>query len=377
MQILDSIQTQQLNSASSQVLDTLQNIVSNVQIQPNFYISHPDYKPLKLPAEVVKRFQGIPLNLQSKYLNLQLQRFLYGIYYNGSLRTVLTLDANSTNLSLYQNLENNTLLGVNIEFIQLLHESNAGEGYFSPGWYVLRQESDGRLAVKKDGLTLHIERDRHLQLADRSATVGNLVSIRLPRNLVQNGFYVAVSNVGAVNPGNPDSHSGVVRIYFNFSPPGAVAIMRTITQQLNEIKVPFVFKVLYNPSDYGRYDSGVLYFERNNYEAVRQVIQIIYAENRSHFRMEVPLFTKVLAPGLALAEEPDCKFSAQESFGMNRCQIVALGLLEAWQKGDFSPEGRMGSILKHFLILGINLQRSYLNSNSEDIYRPLDCSYIL
>jgi hypothetical protein len=64
----------------------------------------------------------------------------------------------------------------------------------------------------------------------------------------------------------------------------------------------------------------------------------VYAENQLHFRTEVPLFTKLLAPGLALAEEPDCKFAAVESFGMNRCQIVANGLLEAWQNGDESPE---------------------------------------
>jgi len=41
---------------------------------------------------------------------------------------------------------------------------------------------------------------------------------------------------------------------------------------------------------------------------------------------------KLLAPGLALAEEPNQKFTAQESFGMNRCQIITNGFLEAWQK---------------------------------------------
>lgn len=372
MQLLDSSQTQQSNSASPQLLDALQDIVSNVQIQSNFCISHADYKPLELPAEVVAHFKRIPLNLQSKYLNLQLQKFLYGIYYNGSLRSALALDANSANLLLHQNLENNTLLGVNMEFIQLLHESNSGEGYFNPGWYVLRQESDGSLAVTKGGLTLNIERERHLQLANQSAAVGDLVAIRLPRNLVQNGFYVAMSNLDWENRGNLDSDPATVRIYFNLSPEGAVAIMGSLTQQLNEIKVPFTFKVLYNPFDYDRYDSGVLYFERNNYEAVRQVLHSIYAENQSHFRMEVPLFTKFLAPGFALAEEPDCKFVAQESFGMNRCQIIALGLLEAWQKGDVSPKGRMASILQHFFMLGIDLKRPYLNANSEDIYSPLD-----
>lgn len=365
MQLLDSLPNRQLDASQERLLGALQDIVSKVQIQSNFCISHPDYKPLELPAEVVARFQRIPLNLQSKYLNLQLQSFLYGIYYNGSLRTALALDANSAKLLLHQNLENNTLFGVNLEFFKRLHSSNSGKGYFDRGWFVLRQESDGSLAVTKDGLTLHIERERHLQLADQSVAVGDSVAIRMPSNLLQNGFYMTVSDVGT------DTHPKTVRVYFNLNTEGAIAVMRAITLHLNEIRIPFSFKVLYNPSDYGRYDSGVLYFKRSNYEAVQQVLQGVYAENRSHFQMEVPLFTKLLAPGLGLAEEPDCKSAAQESFGMHLCQIVVNGLLEAQQKGDESPEARMTFIIKHFNLLGIDLKCPYLNPNSEDIYTPL------
>jgi len=366
MQLLDSLQIQLPASAPDRVLDSLQDIVNNVQIQSNFCISHPAYKPLELPSEAVDRFQRIPLELQNKYLSLQLQSFLYGIYYNGSMQAALAPDASSADPALHQNLENNTFLGVDLEFYDRLHKSNSGEGYFDPGWQVLRQEPDGSLAVTKGGLTLHLEREQHLQPSEQSAAVGNLVAIRMPRNLVQNGFYMAVSNAG------PDTHPLTVRVYFNLSPEGAVAVMESLTQQLNEIRIPFAFKVLYNPSDYGRYDSGVLYFEKSNYETVRQVLQAVYAENQLHFRTEVPLFTKLLAPGLALAEEPDCKFAAVESFGMNRCQIVANGLLEARAKGDESPETRMTSIRQHFSLLGIDWQRSYLNANSEDIYTPLD-----
>ena len=85
-----------------------------------------------------------------------------------------------------------------------------------------------------------------------------------------------------------------MRIYFNLSAEGAVAVMRSLTQQLNEIKIPFSFKVLYNPSDYGRYDSGVLYFEKSNYGIIRQVLKTVYAENQLHFQPEIPLFTKLL-----------------------------------------------------------------------------------
>ncbi len=74
---------------------------------------------------------------------------------------------------------------------------------------------------------------------------------------------------------------------------------------------------------------------------------------------------------IAIAEEPDQKFGEKESFGTNRCQIIANGLLEAWQQEDNSPEGRMTSILQQFSLREIDLQRPYLNAKSEDIYRTL------
>jgi hypothetical protein len=62
------------------------------------------------------------------------------------------------------------------------------------------------------------------------------------------------------------------------------------------------------------------------------------------------------------------------SGGMNRCQIVANGLLEAWHNGDDSPEGQINAILQQFSLLATDLQRPYLNANSEDVYTLLDIS---
>lgn len=367
MQLQNFSQTQEPDFASQQLLESLQDIVNNVQIHSNFCIRHPNYKPLELPDEVVVRFQRMPADIQNKYLSLQLRSFLYGIYYNGSMRSLFALDTDSDRLPLHQDLENNTRLGVDIAFYDRLHECNRGTGYFDPGWFVVRQASDRTLAVTKGGLTLHINPQKHLQLAENAA-IGDLVAIRMPRNLVQNGFYVAVSNAGLRRNSNSDRELEIVRIYFNFNPEGAVAVMDSLTQQLNNISIPFHFKTLYNPGDYQRYDSGVLYFEKSHYEAIGQVLESVYAQTKAHFNTDVPLFTKFLAPGVGLAEEPDHKFADQESFGMNRCQIVANGLLEAWHSLDDSPEARMTSILQQFSLLGVELLRPYLNANSLDIY---------
>ena len=349
--------------------EVLSDIVERVEISSDFCIRHPDYKPLDLPAEVVARFQALPKQMRDKYLSLQLRSFLYGIYYNASMQTSLALDSEENSRPL--DLENNTFLGVEMEFYLQLEESNKGEGYFDSGWLVLREETDGTLAVTKNGLRLHIEREKHLQESHKAAIVGNSVAIMMPKNLVQNGFYMAVGNLGTQSKVESESQSETVRVYFNVTPEGAVVVMGSLTEKLNPVAVPFSFKVLYNPADYERYDSGVLYFEKSNYELVRQVLSDVYGENKSYFQSEIPLFTMELAPGLGLAEEPDKKFASQESFGMNRCQIIANGLLAAWQQGNNSTEGKMKAILEQFSLLGIDLQRPYLNANSEDIYRKL------
>lgn len=368
MQLLDSKQIQPSDVVNKQLLGVLQDIVNKVEIQSNFSIHHPDYKPLEIPTEAVERFQRMPNEMQQKYLSLQLRSFLYGIYYNGAMRNSLAPEGDSEAAPL--DLENNTILGVDVGFYQRLHESNSGEGYFDPGWSVLKEEEDGSLAVTKGGLRLHIKRDKHLPESEQSAIAGDSVAIHMPKNRVQSGFYMAVGNVEANRL--EKQQQVTVRIYFNLTPEGAVGVMSSLTRRLNEMKIPFHFKVLYNPKDYERHDSGVLYFDKSDYEVMEEVLKTVYAQHQSDFQSEVPLFTMQLAPGLGLAEEPDQKFAEQESFGMNRCQIVANGLLEAWHQGDDSTDGRMRAIFGQFSTLGIDLQRIYLNANSEDIYRCLD-----
>jgi HopA1 effector protein family len=370
MQLFNSVKTQLQVKKNQQLIDVLEDISHKLEINSNFSISHPDYKVSELPDDVVERFLKLPEEMQQKYLGLQLQSFLYGIYYNGSMRSELAADKEENNLPL--DLENNTVLGVDVGFYKQLHDSNYGEGYFQPGWSILKEESDGSLAVTRGGFRLHVQRDRHLRASDKSAVVGDIIAIKMPKNVVQSGFYMAVGNAGLSR--NDLENQQIVRIYFNLTPSGAVAVMGNITQHWNEENIPFQFKVLYHPKDYNRHDSGVLYFDKRNYEIVKQFLNLVYLENQAHFKPEIPLFTKQIAPGLGLAEEPDQKFAERESFGMNRCQIIANGLLEAWYQRDNSSQGRMKSIIGQFSRVGIDLDSVHLNANSEDIYTVLDLS---
>jgi hypothetical protein len=357
MQVLDSLQNQILQ-LPQELQAKLENITNHLEIESFYAIKHPEYKLLELPESVISNFKKLPLDIQNKHLRIQLRNFLYSAYYNGSWHN--SADTQDNNLS------NNRLLGIDMAFYEQLHNHNTGIGYWSQNWLVVNEEADGSLAVHKNGLTLHIERDLYLSSIDKSATVGNLVAIKMPKNLVQNGFYMAVSNLG-----NQD-HQDIVRIYFNLSPEGAVSVMENLTRELNHIPVAFSFKALYNPDEYRRYDSAVLYFNKHEYQAVYPVLKKVYLENQGSFSPQVPLFTKLLAPGLGCAEEPDNKFGEQESFGTNRCQIIANGLITAWQAGNNTPESRMTAIFEQFALHKIKLQYPYLNTHSEDIYTPLD-----
>jgi HopA1 effector protein family len=343
----------------------LKDIAGNIEIRNDFSIHHPRYKPLEIPAEAVARFQQMPEQIEQKFLNSQLCGFLYGIYYNGSMRNEFALNAPVVSPPL--NLENNLLMGIDIAFFQRLHDANCGEGYFSEGWLILKEKSDDSdsLIVKNAGLRLHIQREQHLRAVEQQAKVGETVAIRLPKNRLQNEFYVAIGNLGFNSPSKTDT---LVRTYFNLTPEGAVAVMESLTRRLNQADISFSFKVLYNPQQYHRFDAGVLYFDKVDYEAVALILAAIHMEYRSHFVPEVPLFTKQLAVGMSVAEEPNLQFTQSESFGMNRCQIVTDGLLKAFEAGQDSAAERMSAILSQFAMVGIDLQYPYLNSDSENIY---------
>jgi HopA1 effector protein family len=349
--------------SQERLLEALKDIARNLEIRPDFCIAHPSYTTFELDAKVRCRFEQLPEELKNKYLGLRLKSFLYGTYYNGSIEIAQEPDHNLTNSAL--NLENNIHKGADIKFYQQLHTSNSGIGYFDSGWLLKGQEQDGSLVVIKDGLTLHINREKHLSPAEQSAVKGNIVSVRMPKNLIQSGYYIAISDIGPVR------HK-IIEIYLNVSPEGAVHLMRELTQSLNEAIIPFALKALYNPSEYECHDPLILSFSRDRYEAIWKILQPVYTSYAAYFQPETPLFTKVLAPGLALAEEPEQKFFDQEDFGQNRCQVIANALMDARQEGNETAEKRMHAILNHFSLHEISLKHPYLNPTSEDIYVPLE-----
>jgi HopA1 effector protein family len=114
------------------------------------------------------------------------------------------------------------------------------------------------------------------QQAKTGETVGETVTIKLPENRVQSGFYIAVEDEGF---DHQQVAKVLVRIYFNLSPDSSVAVMESLTQGLNKIGIHFSFKVLYSSKDCNRYDLGVLYVDRQDYATATNVIRSFYDHN--------------------------------------------------------------------------------------------------
>jgi hypothetical protein len=345
----------------------LHAIASEIKIESNFSLQHPQYQPFSLSPEVVERFSKNSPELQAKFSKLILRNFIYGIYFNASLKPFFTNSQKSSHpiYPLHQNLENHSLHGIDGEFYEALHSHNHGTGYFDPDWQVLRKEPDGSLAVIKDGLTMYAETDHHLEASLPVVKRGDLIPVLLPKNRLQNGFYIAIGNCG-------QEKQEIGQIYFNLSSPGAIALTDLLTLQLNTSKIPFSLKILSHPAAFGRYDAATLYFEKPYYQSIHRILENIYPQIKPYLNLDIPLFSKHLAPGIGLIEEPINKPIPQESFGMNRCQILAIALFEAWEKGIISPEEKTHLIQHHLNEWDVNLEYPYLNPNSEDIYTPLN-----
>ncbi|NEO77964.1 T3SS effector HopA1 family protein [Moorena sp. SIO4G3] len=354
-----------------QLLQILPNIVSNVRLDySKLNISHDEFSPIDVPNARIWQLKKMSPEIQHNYFKLKLMELIYRISYEGSL-----LQKNSQSIKTNEQLLKQIASAeVDLEFYQQLEKSNHSKGWFHPDYLVVKQEDDRSLAVKYDGITVHIQPERYLKLEEQSASVNDLVSVWTPAGGIERQLYTAVGE-GEIDDTlwkNPDNQ--VVLAYFNFDPEAAVILMKYLTTKLNEVEMPFVFKVLHNPLNYHRYDSGILQFHQSNYKLMRQILQTIYSEIESHFKSQVPIFTKAIAPGIGLAENPYSKllFTYGETFGMNRCRIVANAIVEAYMNGDESPEARMKYIIQHFEQMGIDLERPYLNPGSEDIYTPLD-----
>jgi hypothetical protein len=190
------------------------------------------------------------------------------------------------------------------------------------------------------------------------------VQVRVPSTLrgLSPGFFMIVGSSRW-----PNAALRTWRLYFSLRAATAAQFLAVIGDALDERAVPYRLKVSNDPASYYRCDAGVLYVPgRREMERALEVVASLRSTLRPMLRDAVPAFTRCISNGIALAADP----GNGESFGMDRCGLVARALLGA-RNASTSPVGdRVAAIRREFEEAGLNPDRPYLSAEGEDIASP-------
>lgn len=251
-------------------------------------------------------------------------------------------------------------------FTAQLSAANCGRGYRESGWVVTEFAADGHLSVQSGKLSLWV-RPWDCAPAEIGSLLssGSRVTVELPSEMlgISPGFYLSR---GEAQPA-ADSNEQIVRLYWNITPAAAAPLVAMLTEELNRSRIPFKLKVVNDPSCFDRCDAGVLYVSHGDYPAVSDVVRRTSSVLRRHMRYPTPAFTKRLAPGLGLAEDP----GGSSGFGLHRCRIFGEGLIRAHEQGRRSHDDRLAVVLDTFDAAGIRIDAPYLKPGSIDAYEVL------
>lgn len=147
-----------------------------------------------------------------------------------------------------------------------------------------------------------------------------------------------------------------VRFYWNVSARSAGTLLTRLGGALDRRRIRFQCKVPIVPSGYDRADAGVLYVAAEDVAAIIDVLRDVHDSIGPGLRPDVPLFTRRLASGLGFAESPQ----NGESFGMQRCRLLAEGLGIARNSG----QSRYDAMRERLAGFGIRADRPECNPGS-------------
>ncbi|HEV2897406.1 MAG TPA: lanthionine synthetase LanC family protein [Pseudaminobacter sp.] len=249
--------------------------------------------------------------------------------------------------------------GGTTDFAARLSLANLGEGFWDSGWTV-EDRGERTLWVRKNGLRLSIPDKLCLSHTGRAPPIGDMVSVRHPAGSHHRspGFYTAFAN----RPLDLRSPGGILRLYLNIDTAGAEAVVRIVTDRLNDVQRPFILKVLSNPAAYGRCDNAVLYCHRSDFCDVRDTdLPAILPGVFPYLRARIPALTAPLAEGVGVAEDP----KRHDSFGSDRCAALAKAIVGAFLARETTMAGRLGMVALGFAAAGIDPEYPYRNLGSD------------
>jgi hypothetical protein len=319
-------------------------------------VSLPRPSPYPL-GEVASQVSGAATSPEAVPVVSNIQRRLYETFYCRDSESVPPDTVNSRTFTFKSDAQ----------FIEYLTAANRGHERWEDGWQIYQLDASGLVYAQRNTAKQMFLPGQYRSVLGESvrAAVGLIIRAWMAKETRNEhpGFYLALSET----PLDEDDPATFFRLYWNVNARGAPPLLSAVTQHLNRFQVPFRFKCLLNWREYGRADAAVLFVNKRFHSIVLDLLPRIYADIKGELNADTPLFTKILAPGLGLGEDP----GNGESFGMNRCRLLAEGLWNAFAKGIQSDQERFVEVCHHFEGNGISLLRPYLAPGGIDHYQPI------
>ena len=247
----------------------------------------------------------------------------------------------------------NYQLNTDEKFLKELSENNQTKERIHLGWKINQNYPNGFLEVTKNNKNKIIHNN---DIINQDHTFVSFISKKEDR-LRQPTFYYSFSNETI------QLDKEITRIYWNITSEGAAKLIKIITEKLNYYLIPFLFKCLNHPDLYFRRDAAVLYIEDKNLKILNFLLPEICIEMKTYLEKDVPLFTFKYFNGVGIAQSPN----SQESFGMNRINILAESLLNNINCKDILI--LINNISNNFLKKGVNPDLPYLNRGNKIIIK--------
>jgi hypothetical protein len=213
-------------------------------------------------------------------------------------------------------INNQRVSGLDLPFATALHQQNCGDGYWDSGWTVISQDLPKYVNVCKQQLTLQATMTKHLR-SPQSPAIGDIVDLRLPKNLVVGDRYVAVANAGKPT-------GALTQIFFHLDQTHVATIIQRITQDLNQQNIAFTLAVLYDPLDYPRRDAAILQIAQTDMAHLSSRLYDWAKDWQPLLRSTVPIFTTPLFPGVSYFKPSQPTDSLDQ-----RCEILADAIMAA------------------------------------------------
>jgi hypothetical protein len=246
-------------------------------------------------------------------------------------------------------------------FVEQLSHANCGTGTWESDCVIEKIEADGTRVVRRrrDDLLLWA-RPQQFRPTSGESTVGSAGRLWIGKESREMfpGYYAMFGDADRANGAQ------IVRFYWHLTAQGAQLWTRELTERFNAAGVSFHAKVIGDPAAFLRADAGVLYVEHRHVPDAMALMRRLHSAVAVHLRQATPMFTKRLARGLAVAEDP----GDGRSFGQHRCHLVSEGLVRAFTAGDSGFEQVVAAVEHRFAEDGLSIKRPWLNAGSPNAY---------